>query len=473
LAHPVEETINGTLGILPRTIDDAISVVQSMGFKYLWVDRYCIPQQDEVEKTRLIDHMGHIYKNSVLTIIAAMGTGPDCGLPGITPGLRSTPTPFSVNGWSFVGQDLSVNIDIQQSTWNSRGWTFQEGLLSTRKLIFSSRQLYFQCNAMHCLEGTDVELHKLHTKDLQRMLDKTEIPRALPNEGTGATAVDLLDRITEFGARRLTNNNDVLRAFQGILQEFAPLDEVNAVISGLPIFSFDVYRRKWLRTEFDFEDRLAHALMWELPNRPAKDENLGMERRTCFPSWTWAGWSADHEFFHPHGLRIRHELSHCRSSLASFALQFSDGDSINCQDSLETIRVIQEKQGLHHDVKYIHIRANALNVEWLGHENGQDSWHNSQVRLRSSDGAEKLAHFSGLNMCCSPSSVRELQCRAVAMVHYESAAVIFLFVVQPKGEPYYERIGVGFLFLHVKGDLSFNSYARAFPNWCTEDIILG
>jgi len=68
---------------LPNTIEDAISVTQQLGFRYLWIDRYCINQQDKTHATQQIEQMGSIYRNSEITIIAACGKDPSHGLPGI------------------------------------------------------------------------------------------------------------------------------------------------------------------------------------------------------------------------------------------------------------------------------------------------------------------------------------------------------------------------------------------------------
>ncbi|KAH7153718.1 hypothetical protein DER46DRAFT_510754 [Fusarium sp. MPI-SDFR-AT-0072] len=36
--------------ILPRKIQDVMAVTTILGLRYLWVDRYCIPQKDAEEK---------------------------------------------------------------------------------------------------------------------------------------------------------------------------------------------------------------------------------------------------------------------------------------------------------------------------------------------------------------------------------------------------------------------------------------
>jgi hypothetical protein len=67
-----------------RTIEDAITIAVVLGFRYLWVDRYCIPQDNPAEKNSQIQRMGDIYANSALTIIAAAGDDAEFGLPGVS-----------------------------------------------------------------------------------------------------------------------------------------------------------------------------------------------------------------------------------------------------------------------------------------------------------------------------------------------------------------------------------------------------
>jgi hypothetical protein len=74
----------------PKTVLDALLVALRLGVRYLWVDRYCIDQNDPKEKHRLISNMDRIYAGAELTIIAAAGSDPSYGLPGVS----STPRSF-------------------------------------------------------------------------------------------------------------------------------------------------------------------------------------------------------------------------------------------------------------------------------------------------------------------------------------------------------------------------------------------
>jgi hypothetical protein len=59
---------------LPQTIEDTIAVALEIGIQFLWVDRYCVPQQECLEKREQIQKIHKIYREADLTIIAAAGT---------------------------------------------------------------------------------------------------------------------------------------------------------------------------------------------------------------------------------------------------------------------------------------------------------------------------------------------------------------------------------------------------------------
>jgi hypothetical protein len=91
-SQPVKEQPNeGVLpSTTPKTVLDALLVALRLGIRYLWVDQYCIDQNDSKEKHRLISNMDRIYAGAELTIIAAAGSDPSYGLPGVS----STPRSF-------------------------------------------------------------------------------------------------------------------------------------------------------------------------------------------------------------------------------------------------------------------------------------------------------------------------------------------------------------------------------------------
>jgi hypothetical protein len=80
------ESDHGTnlTSLLPNTIEDAITATQKLGFRYIWIDRYCINQSDKEEKTAQIQQMDLIYGSASCTIVAASSGDPSTGLPGVS-----------------------------------------------------------------------------------------------------------------------------------------------------------------------------------------------------------------------------------------------------------------------------------------------------------------------------------------------------------------------------------------------------
>ncbi|KAF2281242.1 HET-domain-containing protein, partial [Westerdykella ornata] len=128
---------------LPRRVADAMKVALIFDIPYLWVDRYCIDQHNAEEKHNLIRNMDKIYRNADLTIMAIAGKDSDHGLPGVGNTPRKAAA-ISTESLSFVN---SVNPaeEIRDSTWIRRGWTFQELLLSSRRLFFTDSQMLGYC----------------------------------------------------------------------------------------------------------------------------------------------------------------------------------------------------------------------------------------------------------------------------------------------------------------------------------------
>lgn len=289
--------LNGGLpNILPRVIEDSICVATRLGFRYLWVDRYCIPQSDIAAKTVQIRNMNTIYEHSELTIVAAAGDDPSHGLPGVRGNSRRPYPSVTVQDTMLVPLLSNTVHEIKTSPWNGRGWTYQEALLSRRCLIFTDSQAYFQCRGMHCQESISISLDGLHTLNKQRFrADSIRMPDTFASSGPGLERWSFQGNVAVFALRSLTYQADTLNAFRGILQAFRqptqtkvkPVDNYY----GIPLFS----------SELGDTDVLVYGLDWIIDDNP-NDVVMGRNqmpdrtqiasavRRPQFPSWTWLGW---------------------------------------------------------------------------------------------------------------------------------------------------------------------------------------
>ncbi|KAK3402786.1 heterokaryon incompatibility protein-domain-containing protein [Sordaria brevicollis] len=283
---------------LPRVIRDAVTVTRTLGYRYLWVDRYCIPQNDRSVKHIQIQSMGSIYACSTLTIIAAAGDDAEHGLPGVTSRPRIPQLSVDLGDFSVV-EFHSPRYDIESSTWSTRGWTYQEAQLARRRLVFTDNQVYFQCQERYCAEG----LTGKHTSAPWT---------AFPWPDSGRYCGVVWCRIIEFSKRRLTFDRDALEAISGILAKYYEdhgLKDGVGFFCGLPILphkasSVNSSARGLLcekcresRSEgFGGTECLVRSLLWKDYWDYATDVPSETPRRTMFPSWTWAGWKSTSQF---------------------------------------------------------------------------------------------------------------------------------------------------------------------------------
>ncbi|KAK1448128.1 hypothetical protein CCUS01_11872 [Colletotrichum cuscutae] len=194
---------------VPRVIEDAKTVTASLGFRYLWVDRYCIPQHCAKEAHDQICNMNLIYARSCITIVAAAGQCPDYGLPGVGKTLRKVLDTFQIGSHTIRRMHTDakwVEQQIQHSKWNTRAWTCQEAALSTRRLYFTDHFALLE-------NGNKGESY---IEGLPNQL--------CPKNGTvwdGINAQDSIPHAGSYATRELSFEADVFRAFQGFSLRYA------------------------------------------------------------------------------------------------------------------------------------------------------------------------------------------------------------------------------------------------------------
>jgi Heterokaryon incompatibility protein (HET) len=122
---------------VPKTIRDAMEVVEQIGFKYLWVDWYCVDQSDYEAKQAQIENMHLVYECAYLTIIALDAQNMEEGLAGLSRPLQYTFQPeVAVPSGRYLATFVDSMWDEQgNSPWDLRAWTLQEALLSRRCLF--------------------------------------------------------------------------------------------------------------------------------------------------------------------------------------------------------------------------------------------------------------------------------------------------------------------------------------------------
>lgn len=165
---------------------------------------------------------------------------------------------------------------MQGSKWNTRGWTYQEGLLARRRLVFTNDEVYFQCQSMDCLESISTTLGIHH--NLMSSHDAISRQPVFPDAVSYESPIELLKRISEYFVRDLTLDSDALEAISGVFDLFRLTKKPVYSMCGLPILnpkSVDDSQKLAGTTQLCI---FILALCWR------SDGNLC--RRSVFPSWT-------------------------------------------------------------------------------------------------------------------------------------------------------------------------------------------
>lgn len=298
-------------------IADAVTITLALGLNFIWIDQYCIDQNDDILRQRQINRMSEVYQQAEVTIVAASGSDATHGLPGVGNRPRK---PFAKNR-QFQSNQLQVmqissplDNPTVHSPWNSRGWTLQEAWLSRRLLCFTETQCYWECRGT-CTSET-VEYHEKvwdsrRGRDVQKSLQSG--PRSRNPYTDLTTQTKRTTRyvqkwqalVGEFTVRQLTFDRDALAAVTGILsvihrdfftQEESQGSHEPTVALGLP-FILGTYDDDPARMA-----TLAAALSWRHPESERGSGHRWLvhrsyaQRRHLFPSWTWAGWKGRTEF---------------------------------------------------------------------------------------------------------------------------------------------------------------------------------
>ena len=253
---------------LPRTIRDAINLVIDLGERYLWVDRLCIIQDSKRSWALNSRVMDIVYGNAYLTICAADGENANAGLKGLY-GSKV----HGANNIAQYSRDLRLLSTqpaenyIKHSKWNTRGWTFQERLLSPRNVIFASGRVFFQCRC--CARSIDI-ITEHETAGWS--IEFKDSPMLMVNKLTTHPLTVYKKSLELYMTRKLSRPTDILAAFTGIGNLVC--DSLGGdLIWGLPSSHFD-----W-------------ALLWEPRDAAARrPKEEGAEQ---FPSWSWCGWKGE------------------------------------------------------------------------------------------------------------------------------------------------------------------------------------
>lgn len=135
---------------LPETFQDAIMICRRLGQRYLWIDSWCILQDDSEDWNREAVQMARVYGKSVCTIAALSSLSVNSGCFSVRNTLGHQPLLFkNRNGAPFIPTECGgLDEEKRLHHLDTRGWVFQERLLSPRTLGFASGGITWECSML-------------------------------------------------------------------------------------------------------------------------------------------------------------------------------------------------------------------------------------------------------------------------------------------------------------------------------------
>ncbi|KAG9238443.1 heterokaryon incompatibility protein-domain-containing protein [Amylocarpus encephaloides] len=319
----------------PPTLRDAIKITRNLKIQYLWIDALCIKQDSESDWNLEASRMRDVYAGATITIVAAGSPSTYAGIFAERATHVEDRTPCALPwGLGSSSEIVMLRRPFQNSTkliysdiLNSRGWTLQEGLLSSRTLSYGKDQMVWQCSQYRLCENGHKEAlsSQYDSKDLFHGEKSKAATRGLlslqqnlafsmyhmvpmirnqvarfgllewwwmRHRSMGSVmqydylGVDPYDRwaeiIRQFSTRQLSFEKDVLPALSGIAREFSSITK-------------DTYCAGMWKSQLD------SSILWQrdaIFTKPSKElhawemvpTNFDMRKPEIYraPSWSWA-----------------------------------------------------------------------------------------------------------------------------------------------------------------------------------------
>lgn len=259
-------------------VTHAMSVTSALGERYLWADSLCIPYQDPKAQAEQLNLMGGIYANAIVTVVSLSGDAID-GLPGIKG--ASMPRKVNQDVVEFGEEQLVTHIpwNDPQRDWSrhpyfDRGWTYQEYLLSSRKLLFFQDKVHWLCShaCWHEDMAMSTETAEEPVGDVTSWLSASEM--------TGSQRKKELNHtIQKYCMKQLRYDEDALPAISGTLRALSRFFP-GGFLYGIPEALFE-WGLCWT------PDNATAELRRRQPSLRPQESRLHPSE---LPSWSWVGW---------------------------------------------------------------------------------------------------------------------------------------------------------------------------------------
>ncbi|KAK7214066.1 hypothetical protein V2G26_021244 [Clonostachys chloroleuca] len=286
------------LNELTKVFKDAIEVCHTFGIRYLWIDALCIIQDDPSDWERETTMMHRVYRNSYFTICALSSDSTHTSF------LQRKQHKLDLNFLSLLDSEISGKLTLEfqglphrgvapflyrnnlfeDTTWSTRGWTFQEDEMSKTALYFTNSRLFFRTG------------NQYFTEDGWSSTAFSFTLRIRP------TLSNWYSKILRFRKKKFANAEDIFPSLSGIVREYISYHD--------DIYVAGHWKRDFLR------GLLWHSVTCELEEgRETLLRNLSFPPLYIAPSWSYLSRTEPGE----HGINFHQVLNegHFRSMVKS------------------------------------------------------------------------------------------------------------------------------------------------------------
>ncbi|OTB19037.1 hypothetical protein K445DRAFT_19647 [Daldinia sp. EC12] len=271
---------------LTKTHQECIAIARQLGIRYVWIDSLCIIQGNLEDWLYESERMAEVYGNATVTVIAGRAADSRDGFKVNKIEQRVPPCPIPSNEYSG-NLYLWLPRIKEEGPVSTRGWCFQEKVLSRRALVYAKEQVYFSCQRSQLWEDGTLNVQDPSHLRIGLFPNPSQDIDAQPNRSERKKLQNWMlqqwykEILTDFTRRQLTNPDDIFAASSSIVQltqrsirsrYLAGIWEADMVRGLLWCASYSV---KWI----------LRKSTWPKPKRPV---NRNGETVTRSPSWSWA-----------------------------------------------------------------------------------------------------------------------------------------------------------------------------------------
>lgn len=148
---------------LPLAFQEAVSIIQALSIRYVWVDCLCIIQSGpgsaedwDTESSR----MHQTYADSILTLALTCAASPSESILNQAHTQKTAMPPFEIKADSghrdpiadvlaIVPQDY-FSHSLYELPLGHRAWALQERIMATRVVSFGLGELFWDCDQSEC-----------------------------------------------------------------------------------------------------------------------------------------------------------------------------------------------------------------------------------------------------------------------------------------------------------------------------------